>query len=63
MFVRVIGVSWPAEKTAEAVQSVLGWQAEPTLERAPSRGAVSLADGWAALTPEDARAARRAPEQ
>ena len=62
-FVRVIGISWPAEKTAKAVQNRLDWHAEPTLETAPSRGAVSLAAGWAALTPEDGRAAQRPPEQ
>jgi CBS domain containing-hemolysin-like protein len=62
-FVRVIGISWPAEKIAEAVQNRLGWHEEPTLETAPSRGAVSLAAGWAALTPEDGRAAQRPPEQ
>jgi hypothetical protein len=61
-FVRRIGISWPAEKTAAAVQSLLGWHAEPTLERAPWRG-VDLADAWAALTPEDGRAAQRPPEQ
>ena len=60
--VKAIGISWPAEKTAAAVQSLLGWHAEPTLERAPSRGAVSLAAGWAALTPEHAPAAQRPPE-
>ena len=62
-FVRVIGISWPAEKTAQAVQNRLGWHPEVVLEKAPSRGAVSLAAGWAALTPEDARGARRPPEQ
>ena len=61
-FVRVIGISWPAEKVAQAVQNRFDWHAEPTLETAPSRGAVSLAAGWAALTPEDARATRRPPE-
>jgi hypothetical protein len=61
-FVRVIGVSWPAEKFATFVQNRLGWHPEPTLERAPSRGAVSLATGWAALTPEQAPAAQRPPE-
>jgi len=60
--VKVIGISWPAEKTAAAVQSFLGWHAEPTLERAPRRGA-DLADAWAALTLEDGRAAQRPPEQ
>ena len=62
-FVRMIGVSWPAEKTAQAVQNRLDWHAEPTLETAPSRGAVSLAAGWAALTPDDGRSAQRPPEQ
>src|SRR3954471_15178615 len=31
-FVRVIGVSWPAEKFAMFVQNRLGWHPEPTLE-------------------------------
>jgi hypothetical protein len=62
-FVRVIGISWPAEKTAQAVQNRLGWHPEPVPETAPSRGAVSLAAGWAALTPEDGRAAQRPLEQ
>jgi hypothetical protein len=62
-FVRVIGISWPAEKTAQAVQNRLDWHPEPVPETAPSRGAVSLAAGWAALTPEDGRAAQRSPEQ
>src|SRR3954454_6991692 len=61
-FVQIIGVSWPAEKFAMFVQNRLGWHPEPTLERAPSRGAVSLATGWAALTPEQAPAAQRPPE-
>jgi hypothetical protein len=61
-FVSVIGVSWPAEKTAKAVQNRLGWHAEPTLQKAPSRGAVSMAAGWAALIPERPRAAQRPPE-
>jgi len=61
-FVRRIGISWPAEITAKAVQNRLGWHAEPTLERAPRRG-VDLADAWAALTLEDGRAAQRPPEQ
>jgi len=61
-FVRVIGISWPAEKTAKAVQNRLDWHPEPTLEKAPSRGAVSLAAGWAALTPEQAPAAHHHPE-
>lgn len=60
--VKLIGISWPAEKTAAAVQNRLGWHAEPTLERAPRPGA-DLADAWAALTPEDGRAAQRPPEQ
>jgi hypothetical protein len=61
-FVRRIGISWPAEITAKAVQNRLGWHAEPTLERAPRRGA-DLADAWAALTLEDGRAAQRLPVQ
>jgi hypothetical protein len=61
-FVRVIGISWPAEKTAQAAQNLLDWHPEPTLEKAPSRGAVSLADGWAALTPQHMPAAQRPPE-
>jgi hypothetical protein len=60
--VKVIGISWPAEKTAAAAQSLLGWHAEPTLEGAPRRGE-DLAHAWAALTPEAARTARRRPEQ
>ena len=50
-FVRVIGISWPAEKTAQAVQNRLDWHAEPTLESAPSRHDKSLAKAWAALIP------------
>jgi Mg2+/Co2+ transporter CorB len=60
--VKAIGISWPAEKTAKAVQSLLGWHPEPTLEGAPRRGE-DLADAWAALTPEDGRAAQRPPEE
>ena len=44
-FVRLIGISWPAEKVANAVQNRLGWHPEPELETAPSRSAVSLAAG------------------
>jgi hypothetical protein len=50
-FVRRIGISWPAEITAKAVQYRLGWHAEVTLERAPRRGE-DLAVAWAALIPE-----------
>jgi len=50
-FVRAIGISWPAEKTAQAVQNKLDWHAEPTLETAPSRHDESLAGAWAALKP------------
>ena len=57
-FVRIIGISWPAEKFANTVQNRLSWHPEPTLERVPSRASVSLAAGWAALTPE----AQRPPE-
>ncbi len=60
-FVKAIGISWPAEKTAGGVQKVLNWHAEPTLEGAPRRGE-DLADAWAALTPDDGRAAQRRPE-
>jgi hypothetical protein len=56
-FVRRIGISWPAEITAKAVQYRLGWQAEAaTLERA-ARPGEDLAGAWAALIPE------RPPEQ
>jgi len=62
-FVQIIGISWPAEKTAKAVQSLLNWHPEPALEKAPSRRGVSLAAGWAALTPEEhAPTAQRTPE-
>jgi hypothetical protein len=61
-FVRVIGVSWPAEKVAQAVQNRLDWHAEPTLERAPRRGE-DLAGAWAALIPERGPAAQRPPEE
>jgi hypothetical protein len=60
--VKAIGISWPAEKTATAVESLLGWQAEPTLERAPRRGE-DLAGAWAALIPERGPAAQRPPEE
>jgi Mg2+/Co2+ transporter CorB len=60
--VKAIGISWPAEKTAGGIQKLLGWHAEPTLEGAPRRGP-DLADAWAALIPEDERAAQRPPEQ
>ena len=59
--VKAIGISWPAEKSAGGIQKLLGWHAEPTLERAPRRGE-DLVDAWAALTPEDGRAAQRPPE-
>jgi uncharacterized membrane protein len=60
--VRRIGISWPAEITAKAVQNRLGWHPEPTLERAPRRGE-DLADAWAALIPEPGPAAQRPPEE
>lgn len=60
--VKAIGISWPAEKTAAATQRLFGWHPEPTLEGAPRRGA-DLADAWAALTPQDGRAAQRPSEQ
>jgi hypothetical protein len=61
-FARMIGISWPAEKTAKAVQNRIGWYPEPTPEKAPSQGAGSLAAGQAAPTPEDAPTAQRPPE-
>src|SRR5262249_58184447 len=61
-FVRRIGISWPAEKTAAVVQNRLRWTAEPTLATAPSRGQ-DLAGAWAALIPEEGRAAQRPAEQ
>jgi Mg2+/Co2+ transporter CorB len=61
--VKAIGISWPAEKTAKAVQSVFGWHAEPVPETAPARRGADLADAWAALTPESGRAAQRPLEQ
>jgi Mg2+/Co2+ transporter CorB len=60
--VKAIGISWPAEKTAAVVQNRLGWHAEPTLEGVPRRGE-DLADAWAALIPEDRRAAQRPPQE
>ena len=49
--------------SSKAVQNRIGWHPEPTLESAPARGAVSLAAGWAALTPEEhVPAAQRPPE-
>jgi hypothetical protein len=50
-FVRAIGISWPAEKTAQVVQNRLDWHAEPTLETTPSRHDESVARAWAALKP------------
>lgn len=62
-FVRVIGISWPAEKTAKVIQNRVGWHPAPELEKAPSRGAASLTTGWAALTPGDhAPVAERSPQ-
>jgi hypothetical protein len=55
-FVRRIGISWPAEITAKAVQNRLGWPAGATLESA-ARPGEDLAAAWAALIPE------RPPEQ
>ena len=57
--VRKIGIAQPGEWVAWATQSRLDWHAEPTLEKAPRRAALSPADAWAALVPE--RAARRVP--
>ena len=61
--VRKVGVALPAEWTAWAVQRRLNWHAEPTLEKAPRRPTLSLADAWAALSPERASAARRTPDE
>ena len=60
--VRVIGISWPAEKTAKAIQNRIGWHPEAELEKAPSRGGASLTSGWAALTADRSSAAERSPE-
>jgi CBS domain containing-hemolysin-like protein len=60
--VRVIGIAWPAEKTAKAIQNLIRWHPEPTLEKAPSGRADSLTAGWAALIPERAPAAQRPAE-
>jgi len=61
-FVRMIGISWPAEKTAKAIQNRIGWHPEPELEKAPSRGGASLTSGWAALTADHSPVAERSPE-
>ena len=61
-FVRVVGISWPAERFANLVQNRLSWHPEPTLERVPSHSSISPATAWAALTPEHAPAAQRPPE-
>jgi hypothetical protein len=61
-FVKAIGISWPAEKTAGGIQKLLGWHAEPTLEGVAPRRGEDLADAWAALTPEDGLGAQRRPE-
>jgi hypothetical protein len=58
-FVRKVGVAVPAEWVAKTVQNRLDWHAEPILEGAPPRHAVSLADGWAALIPERVPATRQ----
>jgi hypothetical protein len=60
-FVRLVGISWPAEKTAKALQNRLDWHAEPTLEKVPSRGEASLTTGWAALG-EPGQTGQRPPE-
>ena len=57
-----IGIHRRIEMAAKAVQNRFAWYPEPTLETAPSRGAASLAAGWAALTPDNGRAGRRPPE-
>lgn len=50
-FVRAIGISWPAEKTAQAVQNKIDWHAEPISEAPGARHDESLAGAWAALKP------------
>src|SRR4051812_6229982 len=58
-FVHKVGVALPAEWVAKAVQNRLDWHAEPILEEAPPRPAISPADAWAALVPERAPATRQ----
>jgi len=58
-FVHKVGVALPAEWVAKAVQNRLGWHAEPILEEAPPRPAISPANAWAALVPERAPATRQ----
>jgi hypothetical protein len=63
-FVKIVqasGVYKPGSWAAGVLERRMDWHAEPTLERAPGRQGVSLADGWAALTPEGAQAATRRP--
>jgi hypothetical protein len=61
-FVRAIGIALPGEWTATAVERWIDWRGEPTFERAPGRRqGVSLADAWAALTPESAPSPTRRP--
>ena len=62
-FVRVIGISWPAEKTAQAVQNRLDWHPEPTLETAPSRRRGVPGRRLGRPDPGDGRAGQRPPEQ
>ena len=61
-FVRIIGISWPAEKTAKVIQNRVGWHPAPELEKAPSRTGASLTSGWAALTEDHAPVAGRSSE-
>ena len=61
-FVRVIGISWPAEKTARPFRTgSIGMPSRPS--RGHRRRGADLADAWAALTPDDGRSAQRPPEQ
>jgi hypothetical protein len=63
-FVKIVqasGVYKPGSWVAGVLESRMNWHAEPTLERAPGRRGVSLADAWAALTPENAQSATRRP--
>jgi hypothetical protein len=57
--VRTTGVPKPGMWIASVVERPLNWDAEPTLEKAPSGRAVSLADAWAALAPEHTAATGR----
>jgi hypothetical protein len=57
--VRRIGVALPGEWVASVVQNRLNWHAEPAIEEAPAPRGTSLAEAWAALTPERAPTTQR----